>query len=425
MSSVEHVSRNCWRLNVTIDTSAGRLPFRTTIRMDPALPEAVQRRDAERELRNLERRLAAEQASTWTLSDWSAEWLAKHVEPDCSPVTVANYRHLLQARILPALGDYPLQDLTPAVLTDWLLAVRGSPRRTTAKADADLARPRAPSDRRVPADRTARPLSANTVLHYYTCMEAMLAAAVRMGYLEHNPMDRVQRPKLHKHRPPAFSEADALRLIAALNDHPNIYFRLAVHLALICGLRLGEVVALRWADLDWDARTLNISRALKYTPATGSYVDTPKTDAGQRLVTLPESMMRLITEAGYQDSIDELDAGDAWHGSGCLVHNKAGAQLHHDTPSKWFRAFADAHGFQGLRFHDLRHAHASLLLAHNIDVVSVSARMGHTNPSVTLSVYAHALPARDHDAAAYFEQLLAPPSDPCAGSAPPPDAGGS
>ena len=67
--------------------------------------------------------------------------------------------------------------------------------------------------------------------------------------------------------------------------------------------------------------------------------------------------------------------------------------MHHDTPSKWFRRFADAHGFQGVRFHDLRHTHATILLANNIGVVAVAHRMGHDDPSVTLRTYAHALTA--------------------------------
>lgn len=83
-----------------------------------------------------------------------------------------------------------------------------------------------------------------------------------------------------------------------------------------------------------------------------------------------------------------------------------GAQLHHDTPSKWFRRFADAHGFEGVRFHDLRHTHATILLANNIDAVAVATRMGHADASVTLRIYAHALRRRDEDAAQAAQGLL-------------------
>lgn len=413
MGYIEHRGKNSWRICTRVKTAAGWEPVRVPLRMDPALPEAVQRRDAERELLLLERRLASDQATTWTLSAWSDEWLTKHVAPDGSPVTVSNYRHLLKSRILPALGDYPLRDLTPAVLTDWLIGVRNSPRRTTAKPDDQLARPRAPSDQRVPAARTSKPLSANTVLHYYTCMEAMLSVAVRMGYLEHNPMDRVKRPKLHSKRKVQLSEEDARELLIGISrDDPRLL--VAVLLAMLCGLRLGEVAELRWSDLDWDQHTISVTRALKYTPETGSFAAAPKSDAGERPVTLPAAMMPILQQLRYQRTVDAISAGDAgkaWHGAHYILYSRTGDRLHHDTPSKWFRAYADAHGYPQLTFHDLRHVHASLLLANNIDVVSVAARMGHSDPSITLRVYSYALPARDHDAAAYFDRLLAPSTD--------------
>ena len=75
-------------------------------------------------------------------------------------------------------------------------------------------------------------------------------------------------------------------------------------------------------------------------------------------------------------------------------------------PSKWFRKFADEHGYQGLTFHGLRHVHATILLQHKVDLQSVSSRMGHADPSVTLRAYADAMPARDQDAAATMDQLL-------------------
>lgn len=404
MGYIEHRSKNSWRVCVTVQTAAGPQLVRVPLRMDPAHPESVQRRDAERELHALERRLAAE-ASTWTLRSWSEEWLTKHVAPDRSPVTVHNYRHLLDTRILPILGDYPLSDLTPPILTDWLLQVRGSPRRSTALPDEQLARPRSPSDQRRPS---SRPLSANTVLHYYTCMEAMLAAAVRMGYLEHNPMDAVARPKVHQKRKVRLSEDEVRQLLAQIAaEDPRLL--LAVLLAMLCGLRLGEVTELQWSDLDWNHQTLNVSRALKYTPETGSFVAAPKSDAGERLITLPAAMMPILQRQRFQRTADALDAEEAgapWHGAKHILYGRSGDRLHHDTPSKWFRAFADAHGHEGLTFHDLRHVHASLLLAHNIDVVAVAARMGHADPGVTLRTYAYALPARDQDAAAYLDTLV-------------------
>ncbi len=91
-------------------------------------------------------------------------------------------------------------------------------------------------------------------------------------------------------------------------------------------------------------------------------------------------MMTVLHEAqAYQDECKTQFPG-GWQGEGLIVHGWVGRQLNKDTPSKWFRRFADAHGFEGIRFHDLRHTHATILLANNIDDVAVSSRMGHSAP---------------------------------------------
>ena len=411
MGYVEKRGKNSWRICTRVRVGDGWQPVRVPLKMDPSLPESVQRRDAERELRLLEKRLASEQETAWTLRSWADEWL-RIIAPDVSPVTVHNYRHLLDARILPALGDHDLRDLTPALLTDWLLSVRSDPRRTTRLPDDQLVHPRGKDERLIPASRQKKPLSVNTVLHYYTCLVAMLSVAVRMGYLEHNPMDRVQRPKLRQKKLTTLTQEEAVALIRRLDRAPTPGCRLAVLLALLCGLRLGEVTALRYTDIDWDRGTIAVSQAVKYTPNNGVFLAAPKTAAGDRVITLPPAMVGILRSAMWDDVVEEQDWPERWQGDRWIVHGTHGRPVHHDTPSKWFRQFADENGFKGLRFHDLRHAHASILVASGIDVAAVAARMGHGDPGVTLHTYTHALPLRDQAAAAALDTLLLPDPDP-------------
>ena len=411
MGFVEKRGKNSWRICARVKVAGQWTWNRTTIRMDPELSEAVQRRDAMRELDRLESRLSGDDPGSLTVRAWSEIWLEKHVAPDGSPVTVANYRHLLESRILPYFDgrDLVLADLTPALLTDWLSWVRSSPRKSTRRRDDALVRPRTEDEQKrlIPKAAAARPLSVNTVLHYYTCMTAMLSAAVRIGYLEHNPMDRVKRPKLRKKKKAYLSEEQAAALVALVMQLPpkQNALKLAVLLALTCGLRLGEVTALRFMDFDKQHGLLDISRALKYTGSTGSFLADPKTEAGIRTVALPPTMVQLLSDAWWTDSaMTQID--DHWRGDWWIVHGAHGAQLHKDTPSKWFRAFADANGFRGVTFHDLRHTHASLLIASGMDVATVAARMGHGSPAVTLSTYTHPFAARDLSAADTMTALL-------------------
>ena len=161
-----------------------------------------------------------------------------------------------------------------------------------------------------------------------------------------------------------------------------------------------------------------MDRALKYTPATGAFIAETKTDAGDRVITLPPSMIRILRDAMWADVMEAQDDPDVWKGDGWIVRSRHGARVNKDTPSKWFRKFADDHGYQGLTFHGLRHVHATVLLQHHVDLQSVSSRMGHSDPSVTIRAYADAMPARDQEAAAAMDALLLS-ADPAAASADP------
>lgn len=408
MGTVEKRGKNSWRIGVQVQTPDGWEWVRETIHVDPALSESKQRKEAERALAHLQTQVDAGEKGPpgrhYTVRAWSEVWLENEVRPNGSPVTYANYKHLLDSRILPLLGEVGLSRLTPVMLTEWLAAVRESPRRSTRLPDEKLTRKRSPS-RPLHAPNN-KPLSAKTLINYYQCLDTMLGAAVRLGVLTANPMDKVKRPKKKKTKVKFLTEERAVALLRCLQDEPNMCYRAALLLALLCGLRLGEVGELKLSDVDWKRGTIDISRALKYTGIDGNFVGDPKSEASQREIALPAGMMMVLRETwAYQEECKRLAPG-VWRGEGWIVHGWNGGQLHHDTPSKWFRRFADAHGFQGVRFHDLRHTHATILLANNIDVVAVARRMGHDDPSVTLRTYAHALDRRDVDAAHAFDQLF-------------------
>ena len=406
MGTIEKRGKNSWRIGTQIKVGNQWQWVRLSLRMDPALSEAVQRRDAQRELDKLEARLHGTTEGAQNLREWSETWLTKHLDDDASPVTVANYRYLLNSRILPQLGDLPLQDLTPAILTDWLHNLRNDKRKTTRLPDEQLKRPRRSGEQLITDAQKAKPLSVKTALNYYGCMKTMLAAAVRVGLLEYNPMDRVQRPKKRKKKKATLPESEVVALLQLIISEASTPLKLSVLLAMLCSLRLGEVGALKYTDVDWDAGTISVSKALKYTPATGAFVAETKTDAGDRVITLPPSMIRILRDAMWADVMEAQDDPNAWKGENWIVRSRHGAQVNKDTPSKWFRAFADDHGYQGVKFHDLRHIHATMLLQHRVDLQSVSSRMGHSDPSITLRAYADAMPARDQEAAATMDQLL-------------------
>ena len=413
MGTIEKRGKNAWRVGTQVPTETGWEWIRETVHFPATMTEAKQRKEAEKALAHLiadidEGKRKPTSHKTYTVATFAEYWMQQHVEPNLSAVTCKTYRHFLDTRIIPMLGDVPLKKLTPTKLTEWINEVRSSPRRSTSLPPDQRKRPTTPSEdsRHAKAKTADEPLSPRTVRHYYDTMEAMLDKAVQWDILPSNPMEKVDRPIVKKVHVHYLTEERAVELLRCLKDEPNMCYRTAVLLALLCGLRLGEVGALRLSDIDWEHGTIDISRALKYTPATGNFEGSPKSDAGERLIALPDGMMEVLRSAKQYQEETAKAIGDNWVGEGWIVHAWNGAQLHHDTPSKWFRKFADAHGFEGVRFHDLRHTHATMLLANNIDAVAVATRLGHADASTTLRVYAHALRRRDEDAAKAAQTIL-------------------
>lgn len=409
MGSIEQRGPNSWRVGVQVQTDEGRKWIRRSLKFSAALSPAQQRRQAEKALHQLEADVEngkAKATQNLTVRDLSVLWMRRHVIANLSPVTAKNYQHLLDRRILPKLGDVPVEKVTPGMLADFMAEVKAEGRIVQAKPEAELKTKRRPSDVARLAKNPGAPLSDKTLRTYYDTLYQMFEKAVRWEILWRNPMASVDRPHF-RNKPVKFLDDDqAVELLRALQHEENMSFRCAVLLALTCGLRLGEVGALTWDDVNWKRCGIDISKAAKYTPAWGNFVGTTKTESSDRTVTLPAGMMALLDETRKQHEQLAQVMGDRWRGVGRIVCSWDGTPLHHDTPSKQFRRFADKHGFEGVRFHDLRHTHATLLFASNIDAVAVASRLGHAKADTTLRTYAHALKRRDEDSAQAMQAIL-------------------
>lgn len=427
MGTIEKRGKNSWRVREWVYLGSKRYPVDVPLRFPASMSEEEQMAAAQQELRKLEMDIsagaAAPSASKLTVKEFSDIWMEQYVIPATGPINAANLRHQLDKHILPHLGDVKLHKLTPMMITQWINTLRQTP-----KAVQSL-----PPDQRVrkPADpvklqqemikykaqmekRAANPetLSARTVHHYYVTLNGMLEKAVQWDYLDRNPCEKVDSPKFKKRKMHVIDDEQAVDLLRKLEQEPLLSFRCAVLLALLCGLRLGEVGALCWSDVDFENGCISIERALKYTAITGQFIAEPKSDAGERIIDLPEGMLNLLRETKEFHEISQTLLQDRWRGVDRIICNWDGTPYHKETPSKQWRKFADKNGFPGLRFHELRHTHASLLLAGNQDAVTVASRMGHSDASTTLRNYAHAFRAKDHISVGLMQQLVNRAQDP-------------
>lgn len=416
MGDIENRGSGEFVISARMPSPEGWHTVRQTLIYPQDMDEAEQLRRATDELNALEKRIAGgamteDMTPPTTVTDFYEIWMEQYCRRQMKPTTIKNYEFFFTSRILPAFGDMALDAVRPLDVVAWVNDLRMTAKKTTRLPDTKLKRPRTPSDQAKMSAKKDAPLSDRTVRHYFDALSTMYDKAVQWEVCERNPCTKAGRPKAVKRTAHFLSEERAIELIGCLRDEPNRCYRIAVLLGLLCGLRLGEVGALTLDDIDWEEGTIDISKALNYSPDEGSYEADPKTAAGRRIVTLPASMMDMLREERQYQAEASVLAKGFWVNSRHLLHADNGAALHHDTPSRWFRKFADSHGFEGIRFHDLRHTHATILIANNIDVVEVAGRLGHEDANTTLKIYAHALARRDKDAAAAVEQIFAPALD--------------
>lgn len=183
--------------------------------------------------------------------------------------------------------------------------------------------------------------------------------------------------------------------------------RLAFAWALLLarGLRRGEVCGLRWSDVDLDAGTLRVVRT-RVVVDDKAVDSAPKTRAGVRPIPLDAHLVKLLRAHKARQATEKLAAGEAYEDAGHLVADELGHPIHPDTLSAWLDdKIADA-GLRRIRLHDLRHTAASLMLADGVPVKVVAEILGHSSPTITLSIYAHVLPGMAEEAGANLSASL-------------------
>lgn len=255
----------------------------------------------------------------------------------------------------------------------------------------------------------AKPLSQKTVLHHHRLISSILSTAVEWGVLFSNPCDRTKPPRVERKEPKYLDEVQAAALLDLLEQERTDY-KTMIRLLLFTGLRRGELLGLKWSDVDFDRSVLQVCRTTQYLPDKGVYEDETKNATSNRVIKLSKTAANDLKAYKVYQLEQRLKVGDRWHDAGYIFTSSEGNPLHPDTLTGWFSAFIKAHAdtLPPVTIHSLRHTNATLQIAGGVPLTTVAKRLGHADTVTTSKIYAHAIKSADEAAAETLENLLTP-----------------
>jgi len=285
--------------------------------------------------------------------------------------TLVDYRSMT-ARIYPALGHLKLKDIQAHHLNSFY---------------AEMLKP---GQNR----RTGGKLSNKTVLRYHRYISIVLAQAVKEGIIPFNPAARAEPPKAERKEANYMQQSDLAAILSALELEP-IKWQMLVHLLLITGARRGEILGLKWRNVDFENSRIYICSSIYYTPDKGVYESPPKTESSKRYVALPSDTMAFLKRYQKWQYSERLRLGAYFVNQGFVFSQDNGSPMHPDSVTTWLARFSKRHELPHINPHAFRHTMASMLYFNGMDSVSISKRLGHAQVSTTADIYAHIVAEAD------------------------------
>jgi integrase len=301
-----------------------------------------------------------------TVADYLEQWL-RHVRTKVSPKSFERYCSIVRANLIPALGNIRLSKLQAVAIS-------------AAYSDA-LSR-----------------LAPRTVNHMHVVFSGALRQAVRWRLLPRNPADDVDPPKVERHEMKVW---DVAQITTALELSRSWCVHMPAVLAVFCGLRRGEIAALRWRHVDFDRAQLSVTESAEQTKAGVRY-KAPKSGKG-RTVALPAIVVAELRAHRLRQAQELLQIGVRLTEDTSVCARRDGKPQQPQSITHAWVDFVAAEKLPRIRFHDLRHSHATIMLTSNVHPKIVSERLGHSRTAITLDTYSHVIPGMQEEAAAAID----------------------
>ena len=313
------------------------------------------------------------------------EWREKYAVKHLGEKTLELYMIHLNNRVIPSFGHLRLDAIKTIQIVNFIEEM-GKVNRLDGKKGA---------------------ISPGTVQIIYRAIKNVFSRAVEWKVIKTNPVEGVKKPRAIPKNMEVYNNDEVESLLTYL-ENEQIHWRIMISLALTTGLRRGELLGLEWKNIDIDKGTLDIRQSLTFSKNGGYKVKEPKTKNSLRKVALPTSMLAELREFKIHCNKLRMKSADVWQGgeSFFLFTSWNGKPLNPYSVGQWWRRFINRTSLKYIRFHDLRHTSATLLLNQGVHAKIISSRLGHANITTTLNIYAHALQEADQSAADKLDSLF-------------------
>ena len=308
------------------------------------------------------------------VGEFLEQWLRDYVEMNVATTTKAIYEEVVRLHLAPTLGHLPLQRLSPVAIQSHL------------------------------SGKSQGGLSQATVHKIYRVLREALGHAVQWGLLSRNPCEGVKPPRLRRSEMRVLDE-EQVRLFLGEAKRSSRYYALYLT-ALLTGMRLGELLGLRWKDVDLTLGVISVQQIF-YRLGKQQIFKEPKSAMSRRTIALSPLLVEELNKLRSQQEDHRRLLGDGYKDHQLVFCQSDGRPLHaHNLTQRDFRRVLERAGLPHIRFHDLRHSHATHLLRQGVPPKVVQERLGHSNPAFTLAVYSHVLPGMQEDAVRALEGRL-------------------
>lgn len=318
------------------------------------------------------------------LYDFAKIWFRDYCTVNLAPKTQLSYKNCLNNRIIPAMGQIDIKKLKPLHIINFINDLKTKGKRFDGKSGK---------------------ISDAAIIYAYRVLSSMLKDAVQWQVIPSSPCDRVKPPRVQHKKALVLNEVETAQMIQCLENKP-LKFKAIIILAIATGMRLGEIMGLKWSDIDFDGRILTVIRTNQVVSGRGLITKSPKNESSNRSITLPEDMIALLKQYKLLQRTEKLRLGDKWIDGGWVFTKWNGEPMYPTTPSQWFHKFVIKNKLKVIPFHGLRHTSATLLIAKGIPLKNVSSRLGHSDIRTTGNIYTHALESVDRKVADTMNTIL-------------------